>query len=441
MHPRAVPLLVLGLTFTAALLAQDGGIAESESDFYDKKLKATKALRGSLSTGETVTDVNNKAHAEAIDISAKEITYPLYWQGRSMRTERTEPSKLIKETVDLFENRLRLLGGNKEQSSVAAYQALYCKAVTRRAQEVVLAGPPVASVNAARMIAMIPHRTPGLTTKEWADRVTPRLTNDSADQILAVAADLVAADPKRLNDGVRIFLLRAAHDILALPKQTPPLYKQATADKAVVAAMGVATRKVTFPKATPRGEVEGFKMLRAEALRVVAWAATPSIGKDRPALLLAQVAANDQAVSPPPREEELVEAVIGLCRLMAAPSKMPEMNADYAAMQVARGVAAIGNEANKNVEVKSATTRLRPWKVDAARLLEAVDALRGIKDPYVVEMLRQARPVLLDMELGRVTQSGNLSTWITGEVKPASAALFKAGDPSAVKPRGVPDDE
>jgi hypothetical protein len=437
MHLR-VTSLVLGLTFTAVLLAQDGGIKESETDF-DKKLSVTRSLRNLLFKGDVTADPSNKTHVEAIDVAAMELTYPLAWQGRLLRPEKTEQSKLIKETVDAFENRLRQLSRKKDRSYVTALERLYCKQVVIRAREVILAGPPIASVNAARILALIPYRQPGDPTKEWAEEVLPRLQGETAEELLGTCADLIAADPKRMNDGVRIFLLRAAHDILALPKQTPPLYKQATADKAVLAAMGVATRKVVFPKATPRGEVEGFKMLRAEALRVVAHASAPTIGTARPGLVLAQFAANDEAVNPPPRVEEQLEAAIGLCRLIANSAKIPDFNSDYAAQQVARAIAQIGVVHDGNREAGS-MARLRPWRVDGARLVEALELLARLKDPYVLDMMRQARRVALAMEENKISDAANLGTWVSGDAKPASTSLFKGGDPSVLKPRGVPDE-
>lgn len=437
---RIIQLGVLGCTLTAFLSAQEGGITESETDFYEKKLKATKVLRGQLFKGEVVSDPNNKAHIEAIDVAAKEITYPLYWQGRSLKAGGTNPSPLLKDTVDELDNRLRSLSRNKEPSTVAAAQALFTKAVVQRANEVILAGPPISSVNAARLISMLPQRLPGQTSKDWVAEVMPRMNADAADQILSTAADLIAADPKRLNDGVRYYLLRAAHDVLALPPQRPAIYKQATVDKVIQSAMTVASRRFDFPKATPRGEVEGFKILRAEALRVLAWAPTPSMGTDRPALVLARVAASDQSVNPPPRVEELVESSIGLCRLIAASGKSADFNADYAAQQVARAISAIGIEANKNIEVKSPTLRLRPWKVDGARLLEAIELIQSNKDPYITEMVKQTRPLLLDLEAGRVTQAANLGTWANGDTKPAGNSLYKGGEPSEVKPRSVSDE-
>jgi hypothetical protein len=438
MHLR-VSSLVLVLTFTAVLLAQDGGIKESETDFSDKKLPKTRALRLLLFKGEVIADPSNKAHAEAIDIAAMELTYPLAWQGRLLRPEKAEQSKVIKETVDAFETRLRNLSRHKVKSDVANLQRLYVKQAVIRARDVILAGPPIASVNAARILALIPYRQPGDSTKDWAEEVLPRLQGDTAEELLSTCADLIAADPKKVNDGVRIFLLRTAHDVLALPKQSPPLYKQATADKAVLAAMGVVTRKVVFPKATPRGEVEGFKMLRAEALRVVARASAPTIGTARPALLLAQVAGNDESVNPPPRVEEQLEAAIGLSRVTANATKVADFNADYAAQQVARAVTQIGvvHDANKEA---GPMARLRPWRVDGGRLVEAVDLMAGIKDPYVAEVVRRTREVGLGMEAGRGSGAEGLGTWVAGDAKPASTSLFKGGEPSTIKPRGGTDE-
>src|SRR5262245_48173097 len=132
MHLR-VTSLVLGM-FTAILLAQDGGIKESETDF-DKKLSVTRTLRLQMfNKGEIIADPTNKAHLEAIDVAAMELTYPLAWQGRLLRPEKMEQSKVIKETVDNFEARLRFLSRYKDRSAVANVQRLYCKQSVIRAR-------------------------------------------------------------------------------------------------------------------------------------------------------------------------------------------------------------------------------------------------------------------------------------------------------------------
>src|SRR5262245_19439470 len=80
--------LSLGLALLALLaprgLGQDGEIRELETEL-EKKLKATNALRSQLFKGDVAADPNNKDHQVAIDVAAKEVTYPLFWQWRSIR--------------------------------------------------------------------------------------------------------------------------------------------------------------------------------------------------------------------------------------------------------------------------------------------------------------------------------------------------------------------
>lgn len=428
--------LVLLALFAARGPAQDVEIRELETEFLDKKLRATSALRTQLFKGDVAADPNNKEHQNAIDVAAKDVTYRLFWQWRAIRpTKSGAIPEIFQNTVYELEDKLRRLSRNKDRGSVAMMQQLYSKAVIDRAADVIRAkdGAPIAAVNAARMIAMIPARRPGTSLAEWTAEVTPRLTGGNADALLTLCADLVAAPKNKVNDGVRYYALKAAGDVLALPRQPTSLVKGEAVEKAVLAAVGVATRKETFPKAAPRGEVEGFKILRAEALRVVAWTPAPVLGKERPALVLARAAGNDASLDPPVRLEEQLEAAIGLGRLVANGAKLPDLNADYAAHQVAYAVGSFGAAADANRE-KKASARLRTWKIDAARLLEAVERMAVNKDPHVAKVVAECRTPLINMEKGDVSNGAGILTWASGN-PPESRSLLKNAEDSVVKHR------
>ena len=260
-----------------------------------------------------------------------------------------------------FESRLSQM--TKYKSSTEVFQQMFCRQVAERMQEVILRGKPIAGISAARMLAAIPERRQERgslqTEKVWADEVQPRLAEGNAEYMAEVMLSLV--DNPKVNDGVRYYMLRGLASLLALPRPTQPLLKKETEEKILPSAMKLVEKKGVFPKATPRGEVEGFKILRREAIKVVAQYRTPIVGKERPALILARVAGNDQGIVPAPRLDERIEAAIGLARMTAGAAKFPDFQPDYAMFQIASCVGEFGNQADRNRDAKT-TARLRPGR-------------------------------------------------------------------------------
>ena len=428
--------MLLSVAFSLALLsplhAQDGSLDEREGDFA-KKERATNSLRVKLFKGTEQANPADKDHREAIDVAAKSATYYLHWWA-----SKRGPGQLNQKVKD-FTKRLDELDHVKDQSSVAAIKRLYAKAVAERARQVVIAGPAIASVNAARVLYLLTARQLAKkrgdqlfwqTDKEWAAEVLPRLQGDTAETLAAACTELLARP--RLNDGAKYYLLKCLADLLSLPKQDTPLLKKETRDKALLAALPVLNQKKDFALNTPREELEGWKMLRAQALLVLAASNQAVIGKEKPALYLARAAGADAGISPPPRLDERIAGALGLARLVAQ-GKAADLNADYAAHQVASAVAAFADEASRNIEAKPAT-RIRPWKADAARLLQAVLSMSASKDPHVKAVIGQCKPILEELEANRVaTNAANLQDWVVATLPP-SKTLIKGDADSTVKP-------
>jgi hypothetical protein len=223
---------------------------------------------------------------------------------------------------------------------------------------------------------------------------------------------------------------------MAMPKQLSPFLRKETEEKIIHTAIEMVEKKKPFPARTDRGQVEGYKVLRREAVKIVAQANVPVIGdKDRPALTLAKVAGNDESIQPSPRLDERIEASIGLARMSATAGKFPDYQPDYAALQIANTVLTFGLESAKPGNEKSAT-RSRPWKIDAARLGEAVDALKAnVKSPYVQQLADQCLLILRPLEDGRDANANNLGDWLSTNSCPVKT-LFKSGADSAIKPAG-----
>ena len=91
-----------------------------------------------------------------------------------------------------------------------------------------------------------------------------------------------------------------------------------------------------------------------------------------------------------------------------------------------------GRQGNAN-RAEKAIKRARPWKVDAARLSEALDELKAnVKTPtYVQEAIKECQSkVLSDLEKDNNSKFNELADWTT---KPTSKSIFKSDPMSTIK--------
>src|SRR5262249_53225855 len=126
-------------------------------------------------------------------------------------------------------------------------------------------------------------------------------------------------------------------------------------------------------------EVEGFRVLRREAVKALAQYRAPSI-KDqaRPALVLLKVVARD-GFQPEPRMDERVEAAIGVARMK--PDIDQTYQREYAAQQLGLFVVDFAYRYNTRDRAE-----MKPWAVQAARLSDALEVMKAeSKNPYVAK--------------------------------------------------------
>jgi hypothetical protein len=408
---------------------------------FDKKRRLHKSLINDLIKGTVQVDVSNKTHAEAIEIAAKDTVYPLVWMTQGGRPDEGKITLML----DIADRNLTQM--TKFRANTSAIQPVYCKQLADCGKEVIQKGRPIAVVNAAHILAQIPRRriSGGKIQNEntWIEEVTPRLAEGTGEHLANVY--LSTLDDRNCNDGARYYLFQAMADLVGLPPQVPPLLKRETTDKIHAAAIKFVEKKMVFPRATQRSELEGYKVLRLQAVKVLAQARVPVVGeKDRVALVLARIAANDASIVPAPRIEERVEAIIGLARMGASAARFPDFQMDYAVAQMIRGIGEFGVEADRNREAKSALLRRRPWRTDAARMLEALEGLQAtVKTPYVQEATRRCLSVLAAVERNSSSQANALSNWLSENAPPGSS-LFRSDNTAVVKPVTAtkePDDD
>lgn len=434
LHPRfKVVVMLRRLTFPAYLFASLAALgtlssaavrAQSFEDGLpgiDKKYREVGGLFRSILKNETPFENSSQEHKKAVEFGAKSILYRIYYTP-------FEPKK-IDGIVAEHESTITVILRSKSDSAPQLAKT-YAEQILAAAPQVLATArekkKPIAALNVARILAE-----------------TARLgQGELADLLVALVRGKDPSDPKKdfpVNDGVRYWALRGLRDLLALPNPPapqPPVLTKEREETIALAILEFLDRKVNLLPGASRQEIEGYRLLRREAVRALARSRFPAVGdKGRPALALLKFVAADARVSPPPRLDERLEGAIGIARMQSALAK--DYQPDYAAFWIGEFIVDFAKEAAENSKVK-APERLRPWKVDAARLKDALEAMKAdTKNKYVADMVTRATPILTDIENGKQPTPANLASWLGDPATPAnpppSKELFKDTPDSAVK--------
>jgi hypothetical protein len=431
--PLLLALGLLALPSAAHAQRLEDGKVKFE---LDRTVRSSRLLRNDLFKGVQKADPQDKEHQAAIDIAAKEAIYPLWWDSQGTTIARGK----INRTVEEFAGRLAQMSRSQEiRDRTTEMQQVFCRKSMDRIAEIIEKGKAVVGVNAAMMLFRMVERRQDRgvvqSEKSWADEVLPRLGDNNGEHLAGLLVTLLQS-PKA-NDGVKYYLFRAMSSLLGLPTKTP-LLKKATEEKLIQAALDFVDKPLSFTRSTPREEIGGYQVLRREAIKVVAQASSTRVGDNgKPALTLARIAAADATLKPPPHISERIEATIGLAQLVGRTANKGDLEADYAAAVIARGVQALGLAAGANID-KKGLERARPWRVDAARLLEAVDLLKAVgMNAYVADAIKQCHDVLEEIEKGSAGQANKLGEWLESN-PPKSPSLYKGDKSSTVKPGATP---
>jgi hypothetical protein len=452
--PVALAALCLGLLAGGAPAQPSAG----EADLERRDNKTMRTTRKDLLTGAEVADPKEKDHVTALDLGAKWNTYRLSWgEYHTPGGIRTKSGRVlsIENIFDDLKNDLNRLAKKDVREKTQVATQIYCKQLIERAQEVfdeeMKSGRPrpIVVINATRVMARLVERGPGEAEKEWLGEVLPRMAEGNA-QLLGNSLLGILQSPN-INDGVRYHCLRGLANLLSLPRgrdERDDPVKGAVRVKAAEAAMRVveALGKRKLRPLAGRPEIEGLKVLRREAVRVLANYHSPFAGTERPALVLARIAGADPRLVAdkrlhPPRLDERIIASLGLASLRLAKDEIGKKGdegkyyPDYAAYQIAKALAEVVGQANKESGFTKPALKSRPWKVDAARLGDALDAMKsGVKDAYVARMVNEFRPDLALLEQGKDVRRGEagLIAWIDAN-RPPHTSLYPGGEDSTVR--------
>jgi hypothetical protein len=396
-------LLLLALPFAALR----GQTPREGMDAVEAQYKKHRQLIGQLLKGEVEADPKNADHAEAVDALAKYATLRFLSD-----LDQKAPGKMD-AIYQNFAREVASIVRTKERGKPLGQ--MYTHQIIVHSKQVLNEGYPIAKVNVARVLAGLAELGQG----ELADALTD-----------------IVKDPKQ-PDAVKYWACRGLRNLLAIPvpmPPDPPVVSKAQEEKAVAPLIEFIQRKPPFTSGTPRAEIDGFRVVRREAIRALAEAHNLTAGNPRPALVLLRIAGRDASVVPEPRLDERLEAAIGVARVRSDGGKV--YNPDYAAWVLGRFVVDFINAANGNSAATKTAERVRPWKIDAARLGEALELMKADAkgNKYVQEFLNRALPLLAGVESGK--QPGPdptpLNTWLAGN-EPTNKELFKDVRESVLK--------
>jgi hypothetical protein len=404
---RRVPRLAVQLSLLALLLPllARAQTPQEGTDALETEYRKHRQLLPQLLKGSVEADPNNKEHAAALDAAARYATTRFLWD-----LNQKDPGKMDRVYQDFDKDVVSILRGRPNTKAVAQQ---FTRHVIVHAKEVLRDGRPIAQINAARALARLADLEQG----------------ELADALAEVIKD------QGLNNAVKYYAFRGLRALLekpAPPPPEPPIVAKAQEAKAATALVEFIQRKVPFTQGTPRAEVDGYRVVRREAIAALAQTHDPVVGAARPALVLLRVVGADEGVVPEPRLDERLEAAVGVARMKSAAAK--DYQPDYAAWVLGRFVFDFVNAANGNANVTKSAERARPWKIDAARLGEALEAMKAdTKDKYVDNVLTRALPLLAAVESGKQPDPTALNTWLAGN-EPPHKELFNGVPESAVKP-------
>ncbi|HEY7424734.1 MAG TPA: hypothetical protein VH682_10940 [Gemmataceae bacterium] len=410
---RFIFALLLGAFMLAPICVTQAQSLNDGWKALDDEYRGRSKLINALLGGKTATDPGDKKHVEALDLAAKYDTYRVYLD----HLEVPDPKQTNRPSIDRvfkdFERNVSGLERTKETTKAAA--EIYRDKVRLHALEVIQfdKAATVHKIHNARILA------------EIARLGQPQL----AETLVTVLKD------DKQNDGVRYYALRGLRNLLALSQPMQSLLNKDQEAKTAEALLDFLEHKQGPPKGAAPEEIDGFCVLRREVIRALALMHTPAVSdKVRPALTLARFAGGDGGIQPPPRIDERMEAAVGLARMQSAENK--EYQADYAAWQIGHCLGAFAQKANEEKE----GDRTRPWKIDAYRLSEALDALKEIngKNTYVVSVVNRGKRLLGEVMKGSQANTNDVTWFLTPQSDPPSKELFKGAADTVVKPAEEP---
>lgn len=408
-----VSLAAVAVSALGTAQAQD--LSEGWTKLDGPSIRARGHLLNILKGAEKFS-AEDKSQVEAVDLVAKRHAY-----GIVLNHDMMKPGKIEVDMKD-FDGYIQAIVTSKDREALQPLTDVFRDKVRIHALEIIASKETrsIHKIHNARLLAKVAVLGQGAL----------------ADTLLSILKD-----PSQ-NDGVRYYILRALATLLAQvqPGTTKQVLTKDEQTKCAEALVEFLEQRKGPSKKAPPEEIDGFRVLRREAIRALAQIHIPAINdKVRPALVLARFGGNDERIQPPPRIDERVEASLGLARMQSAQDKLYQP--DYAAGQIAKCLGLFGQMA-KNERANKEKPQTRPWAIDATLLSEAMDSLKADsgKNAYVAQTMDRAKRLLNDVITNRDIDANELTWWNSPESDPPSKELFQGAADSTVKQAPPGDD-
>ena len=325
---------------------------------------------------EAMTAEDKELLKQAAQFQLRRLTQDKYWR-------RQPPEN--KSLDDFVEDTFKLIPMPAAQKPLSDGQQQFLEAFASAylgpIDEALHHREPIVKVNAARILARIAEAIGGSYLPSQAASGQTKV----AEELLKTLKD------KDQIDAVKFWALHgleglftASYSYSAVPVNERPnrraLTKADLEDQCIVALVEFVLRKPNLsPNPTPE-EVEAFRYVRRQAIRALGQTRFPALMNKKEfigtptALVLSRVLVDD-GISPTASLSEKLEAAIGLCQLQT--NLTDGYQPDYAARAVGLFIVDLGKSFNNRPQVGPGQADNYPWKLFAARLL---DALRAWKE-------------------------------------------------------------
>lgn len=404
----------LAAGFIAAVLLPSA-MAQGEDlrEFYGKYSKSRGQL-GPWMAGSKDFEKGNKEHQTAIDDYTRFIVLGNTYRTRLVPKSDPTPEKLLaladESMRDVEKGMLKAFELPYGPDLLLAYE----QGLLKHAQSLLeKSTDQYARLNGARVLPAIGL---GLGSKTRDNKAVLDLKGqfEVADGLTQLSNSLLskafAGTPR--DDGAALYTLRGLKEMyrslaVTLPLRTdrekrnvPTALKPELEEKNLTLISNFIEKTPTFLAGAAPDEIQGYRLLRREAIRALAANGKAKLGKTSPALTLARVLTRPRAQANPAdafRLDEQVDAAIGL--VQTRPEK--DFNSNLAAGLVghflSEYLAQYGDRAN-NGEMKSF-----PFAYHAARLNTALTDWTTSANPGVKLLAQKAKTCLTALEKREAT--------------------------------------
>ena len=371
--------------------------------------------------GEVGFDAKNPAHLKAVDDNARFFVY------RVTRPEiQSEPGKMDSIFKE-FESVLKQLKTKADNP----FNTSFLEKILEKTKEVIPNTSISARINAVRMQAMCPAEIANCDLA--GQKILP-------DQFMESFISILQKSP---DDGMKLYALKGIRDTYKVIRPLATVKKassRVTLNPAVEVKVAESLAQIietptVYPAGTAPEIVEGYRVLRREALKALAQSRAPISGqKGKTAFILAKFA-NGSDIKPEPRLDERAEAAIGLLNLRIQDPDASEYNMEAALYQFSSFLVDYFQRFNSRND--SDAEKLFPWKYYAARITDSLDELnKEVKNvPYAVEMVQKIGLGLSDMEKLDKAAVPQLANFVQAKA-PASLLIYKKIPGTEVKLHG-----